>query len=442
MLALFLLFEEITHSTRLAGLGALLYTANGNFLFFNASFKYESLALAFVVISALAVAKWQRLSRQKNRMLWAIVALVAIACTVMTHHISSYLLLGYLVALSVAHRILKKPPRSSPAGFAVFSGAATMLWLLYVAGETRSYVSDIFGRALRGFAETVSSRQGRAPLSEHGVSAPAWEHVAAIAFVLIVTIALPFALLQVWKTYRTNAHVLVLALAASGYLASLTLRLSPAAWETGNRATEFLFLGTALMLALVAVQVVQRSRSHGGLLALLTAAIALVFVGSAIGGQPTDLRLPHPLRVRTGEYVIAPQGYAVADWAAQSLGPRALVIADDSNSRLLAVKGGSGFEYVGGRDWGVSFLLRRRRLYDVSFEIIRQYPVRYVVADRRRLSWDNTRGYYFPPRVRNKEQFLSPLAALKFERLNGIQRLVDTGDIVVFDLGRRRATEH
>jgi hypothetical protein len=437
MLALFLLFEEITDSPRLAGLGALLYTANGNFLFFSATFKYESLALPLVVVSALGVEKWRR--NPDYRTLWAAIALLAITCTIITHHISSYLLFGYLAAASVTHVLIKREIGRSPLPFALFSGAATVAWLIFVAGETRSYVRQIFGRAFTGFVETVSTRQGRAPLTNsEGVSAPAWEHLAAFGFVALLALALPIALWRVWRTYRTNVPVLVLSAAAIGYLGSFGLRLSPAAWETGNRASEFLFVGTALMLSLVALELTRRTSFSRGWVAVFGLATTLVFVGSNTGGQPNDLRLPLPLRVEADGHILAPQGYVVADWAAANLGSRAKIVADEANRRLLMVRGASGFDYGHGRTWGAQFLLQSDAVSALTLDVIRQYNLRYVVADRRKLSWDNSRGYYFTASSDEVRRF-PPAYALKFERLRGTQRLVDTGDIVVFDLGARVA---
>ena len=51
--------------------------------------------------------------------------------------------------------------------------------------------------------------------------------------------------------------------AAVAYFAMLGLRLSPAAWETGNRASEFLFLGLAFVLAFAGVELWNRRYKPG-----------------------------------------------------------------------------------------------------------------------------------------------------------------------------------
>ena len=52
ILSLYLIFEAISRSRRVAGLATVIYMTNPNFLFFGAAFKYETIALAF---GALAI---------------------------------------------------------------------------------------------------------------------------------------------------------------------------------------------------------------------------------------------------------------------------------------------------------------------------------------------------------------------------------------------------
>jgi hypothetical protein len=443
VLSLFLLFEQIVGSSRIAGIGTLLYTANGNFLIFDSQFKYESLALPFVALAILGAVRWQR-TRGAERTVWGSVAVIAITCAIMTHHVSSYLLLLYLIAATIVHLALRKPLGRSPLPFALFAGGATIAWLLFVATETRQYVDDIFTRALTGLAQSVTTAHGRAPLSTTtaGVASPLWEHVAAVAFAALITLALPFAIWQVWKGYRRATHMLLFTAAAVAYIGSLGLRLSPASWETGNRAGAFLFAGTALTLALASVMLAQRLNFSNSAYAVFALGAVVIFVGSNIGGQPRDARLPLPLRIETREgFVLEPEGYVVADWAARNLGPGAQIVADESNRRLLAVAGASAFDYGHGRVWGAKYLLLNGTLSDLSYDIGRKYGIRYVLADRRKRSWDNIRGYYFNENRLTKNDLFPPSYKSKFQRLPGVQRLVDTGNIALFDVGGWRAPQ-
>ena len=59
-LALFLLYEAVGGSPRIAGLAALLYTTNANFLYWSAQFSYESLALPLAILVLLVAAASRR----------------------------------------------------------------------------------------------------------------------------------------------------------------------------------------------------------------------------------------------------------------------------------------------------------------------------------------------------------------------------------------------
>ena len=64
--ALFLLFERISGSPRIAGVGALLYCAHSNYLFWTSQFAYESLSLPLLAVVLLCVvARNGELRRQR-----------------------------------------------------------------------------------------------------------------------------------------------------------------------------------------------------------------------------------------------------------------------------------------------------------------------------------------------------------------------------------------
>ena len=79
---------------------------------------------------------------------------------------------------------------------------------------------------------------------------------------------------------------LILVLMGLAYFGFLVLRLSPQAWETANRASEFLYLGLAFLLAIGAVELWRQSRFPwiGKIVFMLCTGI-LVF-GGVIAGWP------------------------------------------------------------------------------------------------------------------------------------------------------------
>lgn len=106
VLALYLSYEEISQSSRVAGIGAALYMANPNFLFFDAQFAYESLALPLTLMILFVLARWQRTPMGRRAGLGLIAALGVLA-VVVTHHVTAYMLTAILIvwaAIGIAYR--------------------------------------------------------------------------------------------------------------------------------------------------------------------------------------------------------------------------------------------------------------------------------------------------------------------------------------------------
>src|SRR5579859_3759297 len=99
VLGLFFLVERLTLSARMAGLVAALYTANPNYLFYSAEFGYESLALPLSGLVLLAAVRRDAAPAPGVRTGWTVLAILAGLCVVITHHLTSYALVGALWAM-------------------------------------------------------------------------------------------------------------------------------------------------------------------------------------------------------------------------------------------------------------------------------------------------------------------------------------------------------
>ncbi len=95
MVALFLFFEKVSGSMRLAGIAALFYAMNANYLFWSAQFSYESLALPLALwVLYIAVRRMATPAGDSHRGL-TILALLGILAVVITHHLTSYFLVAF-----------------------------------------------------------------------------------------------------------------------------------------------------------------------------------------------------------------------------------------------------------------------------------------------------------------------------------------------------------
>lgn len=433
--SLFLLFEEISRSPRIAGLAALLYAAHPNYLFFTAQHAYESLALPIAVFVMASVAKWMRPEDRVARRGWAVAASIATIAVAMTHHLTTYALLAFLVAASLAHLLVARGRgTANPWPFALVCAGATIGWLTFVASATVGYLTFIFTRAVKAAVQTALNERETRQLFESDSSAATppveqLEQLVALASVVVIAIAMPIAVREIWSRYRSPV-ALVFAAAGLGYLAMLSLRLVPRAWEVGNRASEFLFLGVAFALALVAVRGADLFRPFLAR-AVVTGVVVIVFAGGVIAGWPRDLRLGLPYRVVAGSRVLEPQGAAAARWSRSRLGAGRRFAADESNARLLMARGQFAFA---GRTFSLDEMLEEERLAPWMVDVLRDLRVRYVAVDRRRIRTDRLAAYFFSsPRAAGAGLF-HRASYEKFIRQPGVSKIFDGGDIAIYDL--------
>lgn len=459
MLALFLLYEEISGSARLAGIAALLYTTNANFLFWSAQFSYESLALPLALLILYVAAKRATTPQGVYHRSLTLVALIGITAVVITHHLTTYFLVGFFslwtlglllvryraartTSISEANSLIGARAITEPAGLALFSTIVSLVWLFGVASITISYLSPVLSRAATSMLQIVTGAESARALfqSTSGYVAPVWERLVGIGSVVVMLLAMPFGLRQIGLRFRHHPVALMLTGAALAYFAVLGLRLSPAAWETGNRASEFLFIGLAFVLAFAVIELWNRPHAPWlGRVAVL-GSVAIVFMGGIIAGWTPTLRLSQPLQMNAGETVIQPQGFAAANWMRTALGPGHHVATDESNARLMLAYGGQ-LPLTGGYP-DIKDLLGMADFPDWQVELLREWDIQYVAYDRRLISWNNMAGYYFdhtPAGSLPSTALFDPAAYGKFDQQNAISRLFDSGHIVIYDV---RAISH
>ncbi len=437
---LFLLFFRVGRSARVAGLGAALYAGNFNFLYWGAQFSYESLALPLLVVLLMALAEREATPPSKTPS-WAPPLVVLIAGVTVTHHLTSYAMVVAVATLALLVRRLRRTWRSpNPWPFAVVAAIFALAWLLLVATSTVGYLSPVLSGALKAVFNTIAGESPpRALFGKSGPAVPTTPQAAqavALLALLLLTVGLPFGLLQVWRRFRRQPFALLFALAAIGFFGTLALRLTPPAWETGNRASEFLFIGLSFVLACAAVWALGKVRRAWLGRVVIAAAITIVLIGGAISGWPWDSQLARPLRVAAGDGTIASQPLAMAEWARTRV-PGGRFAAAGADAGLLLTPGGKFV--LAGPHPDIEDILTTAEVESWQLPLLRRNHLRYVVADRRRVSGDSLRGYYFATSGRNAGGELEPRSVVaKFNRIPGVARLYTNGAITVFDLEGKR----
>jgi hypothetical protein len=434
VLALFLFVEQIVRSPRIAGIACLVYMGEPNFLFFNGLFKYESLALAYAMLVLFALVR-RDAAHDAGRIGFTVAAVLGLAATVITHHITAYVLTVFLALWLVAAWLVGRgrPHRWGPGWILLLAAALNVVWLSDIARPTVEYLSGPINNAILGVVHLISHEQqgggGARQLftSNTGQVSPLWERVTTLTGVALIMLGLPFGLFQVWRRHRRTAVAVVLAVAALGYPAALGLRFVGAAWEVGNRTSEFIFVALGFVLALAAVELWLARHSSWTWSLGLGICASIIFVSGVIAGWPPGWRLPGPYAALQAPLSVEPQGLTMSAWMSQHVGANQKVATDDFNDLLLE---GYGDQWVsitlnGGID--ANWILYAPFFGPDQLELLRQGGVRYLVVDRRiALAPDSNRDYYPGVSIAG--------ALAKYRRVKTISRIYDSGDIAIYDV--------
>jgi hypothetical protein len=473
-LGIYLLYEEVTGSPRVASIGSLLAITYPNYTFWSSQFSYESLALP-VAILALVVALWSdRRHAPRNALIG--LALLLVSSVVIIHHVTSYFLVislaliyavsqfrPYLVA--AGERLGERIPRavtgllpwslwSKPSErmtkprtwgiLALASFAGVALWLLTAGREILGYLSPHIQAATRGFF-TLASRTGgggpRAPFTSPGgmPSAPAWEQLIAFASVLLIVAVIPFGLLQIWRRFRGHGLAIVFAVASLGYPVTLALRLARGGAEIANRSWDFLFVALGFVLAVSIAELWMARENLYPRAAAVAIYASILYVGGLVVGTPAWARLPGPFLVGGDTRGLQAESYALADWARNDLGPDHRFIGDYTNKWLL---GSFGEQHI---VEGMSWVYLSPKL-DPNEELadLAHRNVEYVVVDMRLTEQTPRIGHYFEPRepASRYDEPLSRENLDKFDAAPCLDRIYDAGNIIVYAVrGACRAGE-
>ncbi|MBO0685956.1 MAG: hypothetical protein J2P45_22650, partial [Candidatus Dormibacteraeota bacterium] len=469
VLSLFLFFEQATGSTRVGAAAALVYISNPRFVFFDDQFAYESLALG---LAAFILYLHLRRSRGDAPPLgsWSLIALAVLALVV-THHLTTYALLGFLGLWVVVAELLRRLPRrpargwgqalrlerpsrpdrelaAEPVALAVLILAAVVMWLATVGWGTFGYLQGAIGPSIQEVAALLLQHGPSRQLfrATNGQVQPLWQRGLGLGSAVFVVGLLPLGIAQVWRRWRRQPLAWALVLVALGYPASLGLHFTADGAEIADRMSELVFLGVGAVLALTIdlvwpVGLLDRGRAglrRAGTAAVgVTSWLAVVFSGGVIVGWAPQLSLPGPYLVGADNRSVDAISVAAALWTRQQLGPGNRFAADRSNRNLL---GTYGQQYPVDEDSDIPtaqiFLSPTFDPYDLS--LLRRGRVRYLLVDRRLGTAQPLTGTYYesgdtsllPAGHRVPAAWLN-----KFDSVHGASRIYDNGDIRIYDLG-------
>ena len=118
---LFVLFRYVSGSHRIAGVALLLYSSESLFSSFDSMFVYQTLALPFLGLTVLAVYRLATPQAAGRRVGWFTLAALSAFATVVTHHVTSYLLVATLEVITLG-ALLARDRRADRLGLHHGSG--------------------------------------------------------------------------------------------------------------------------------------------------------------------------------------------------------------------------------------------------------------------------------------------------------------------------------
>lgn len=461
-LGLFLFFEEIGRSARVGGIAALLYMTNLGFVYFDAQFAYESLALPLGVFGLLLVAR--RLGRGETQRGATLAILLTLAAITVTHHLTSFALVGFLVLVLLLAFLTKQSVtlRVDLGRIAALGVAAVLAWLLLIAPTVIYYLSPYTVGAVKQMIGLIFSDVVTRPLFTDyaGQGTPVWERAVALGSVALGILGLPWGLREIWRRYRghfrqpvplaspggqvtdyeAGASLIPLALgvASLAYGGTLPLRLLPGAAEVSSRSAEFLFLAIAFVLTLGPVQrwvfgVVSWKHSVA-----MTLFVAVLFMGGYfLGAGPSWARLPGPYLVSADVRSIEPESIAAANWMLANVGPGQRTAADRINGLLMLSYGLQRPIADVGDQLDVSPMYFSSTFGEKEQAILDRGYIQYIVVDHRLATGLPRLGVYFQSVEPSAYLHKTPIpeeALAKFDQQTNMSRIFDSGNIVIYEV--------
>jgi hypothetical protein len=435
VVTLFLLFRNIGGSQRLAGVAIIFYATNPGLAYFDSLFAYQTLAIGFMGVVLLAAWRLTDAKSSRERTGWAVIAVLAIAGTVVTHHVTSYLLTGTLLLIAVASLIAKnRRAAGRTAALALWAVIAIAGWIAFVAPSTLSYLWPPFASVATGFRALITGGLAGAPGASTAVQNPASHQLVAAAAVLILSCLLPIGWLQVRRRFRGQAWVLALAFGSLTWYAILVIRFAASnGSELSGRASTFVYVPSAFIAAIGFrwfIDRVPRLRANAFIGAGLVGVLLMSVDGVVNSWPPSWERLPGPYQVGGVERSVGPEEIAVGNWLLAGLGSGNRIASDFGNDPMVGTYGYQNPVL------GDSFLyLSKAYSPAIEREVFLQ-QIHYALVDLRLTKQLPASGEYFAldPYSGTYTRPLPLVDMTKFNNIPGVARVFDSGDIVIYDL--------
>jgi hypothetical protein len=429
---LYLIFRHISRSHRIAGIAVLVYSSNPDLPSFDSMFAYQTIAVAFLGLALLAAWRFSTPETAGTRGGWLTIAVLAVVATAITHHVTSYVLIVTLILVTAASLLTGAcRPAARLGALTLVSAVAATGWAVFAAHGIVGYLAPVADGVIRSSRALLGGGHSAAPPTSAG---PLGDRMLAAVAVLTLSALLPVGWWQVWRRYRRQTWFVAAMIGSLSWYALIMVRLLVAdGSELAGRAATYVYAPTAFIIAVVLVHLVRaRLRWQPVAVTAVGCVLVVLFDGLANGWPPYWERLPGPYQVAGVERSVEPEELTAANWTLAALGPGNRFAADFGSYPILGSHGDQNPVY------NDAYLYASPRYTRSDALRVQAEAIGYILVDRRLSRSLPASGSYFPGTARAglNARPLALAGLTKFNRIPGVGRLYDSGNIVIYDLER------
>jgi hypothetical protein len=447
--ALYLLFFEITQSNRLAGLGVVVYALGPHYEFFDSYFIYQNIAVPFLVLTLLAIVKGMNARKISARRGWLAVGLATSIITTVSHHITSYALIGLLTCFAAVSLVTRSGRHRDlrPVILLLISVGIIGLWDFGFAKGMVGYLRPV----IDAFVPTkpVASPSNLGIIGRNAKATaintlPFPDRYGPYLSTLLFFCLVPYGnwrIFKIFKSGRASPALIAMGLSSLSFYLLLLVRLFASdGSELSGRMYTFVLIPVGLVCAIAIDGIIRalylnRITPKLGLenlsgLSFGIASAGVLTIGGIAAGEPVFYaRLPGPFVVEAGERSIDDFNVQAGLWVASHLAPYQGIASDAGTGSVI---GNIGNETIVKAE--ILFLSPTWNANVASTAA--KDGVTYIVVDQRITKQLPAAGAYFSPDF-NAGDYYQPIASgdiNKFNTVPGASRIYDNGNIIIYQL--------
>lgn len=454
IVALFLLYEKITGSARIAALGCLAYMGCSTFFLFEAMFSYESLGIVLCTLAFAIEAGSRNLPGGQRSRALVLIGLLLGGIAV-THHLSAVYAAIYFGSVATLELLRRGgPPRETKMAVgAVMAVLLPLLWVELNGTHLTAYLGPVIENGIKILL--IKLHGAPAQLSDAVVAAapsqPLFMRVTTLLGVLLTALGLATGFFRSlalstaaagrsgWWSIRDvlgrrwhESRIVFLSLLAFGFPLSVAFRLSIGGWEVGNRMGTLAFFGVGLVVATGIVHFWQGRAPRGWRLVAPPLALCVIVLGGVTSASLDPIRGPY--RVAADSQSVEAMALETARWTKEWMGAGNRFASDRVNSLLLAGYGRQDVRPDIAKGVHPSRVFKSETLSADDFWALANSPVDFLLVDMRLTTAPPVLGFYFEPWESRTGKPIPPAALRKFEDIEGVGRIYDNGFIRIYDM--------